>query len=91
MIVDTSAILAVFLKEPGYEAVLDALANAETAGIGAPTLAETAIVLEARFGDEASGSIGPRFKRWARVSLRPPGVFIVTGVPLPRTLCCGTS
>jgi ribonuclease VapC len=55
MILDTSAILAVFLKEPGYEATLEALVNAEAIGIGAPTLAETAIVLEARFGDQASG------------------------------------
>jgi len=55
MIIDTSAILAVFFKEPGYEAILDNLIGAETVGIGAPTLAETAIVLEARCGDQALG------------------------------------
>jgi ribonuclease VapC len=55
MILDTSAILAVFLKEPGYEAVIEALVEAEAVGIGAPTLAETGIVLEARFGEQVSG------------------------------------
>jgi ribonuclease VapC len=55
MILDTSAILAVFLKEPGYETVLGALVAADAVAIGAPTLAETAIVLEARFGGQASG------------------------------------
>jgi ribonuclease VapC len=55
MILDSSAVLAVFRKEPGYEAVFDALEAAGSIGIGAPTLAETAIVLEARFGDQASG------------------------------------
>ncbi|MBN1628423.1 MAG: type II toxin-antitoxin system VapC family toxin [Thermoleophilia bacterium] len=53
MILDTSAILAVFLQEPGYEAVLEALVEADAVGIGAPTLVETGIVLEARFGAEA--------------------------------------
>lgn len=55
MIIDTSAILAVFFKEPGYEAILDHLVRAESVGVGAPTLAETAIVLEARCGDQALG------------------------------------
>ena len=55
MIVDTSAVLAVFLKEPGYEAVLDRLVAEDDVGIGAPTLAETGIVLEARFGAAAAG------------------------------------
>ena len=55
MILDSSAILAVFLREPGYESVLEALVNADALGIGSPTLAETAIVLEARLGGQASG------------------------------------
>ena len=46
MIIDTSAILAVFLKEPGYEAILEVLTGADEVGVGAPTLAETGIVLE---------------------------------------------
>jgi ribonuclease VapC len=55
MILDTSAIVAVFLKEPGYEAILEVLTGAGEVGIGAPTLAEAGIVLEGRFGGPALG------------------------------------
>jgi Uncharacterized protein conserved in bacteria len=55
MIVDTSAILAVFLKEPGHEAILEVLTGADVLGIGSPTLAETGIVLESRFGEPGAG------------------------------------
>ena len=50
MIVDISAIVAVLLRQPGYEPVLEQLARATAAGAGAPTLAETGIVLAARLG-----------------------------------------
>lgn len=50
MIVDSSAIVAVVLRQPGYEPLLERLAQVEGAGIGAPTLAETAIVLAAKLG-----------------------------------------
>lgn len=49
MIVDSSALIAILLRQPGYEAVLDHLGDGP-AGVGAPTLAETGIVLEARIG-----------------------------------------
>lgn len=51
MIVDTSAILAVFLKEPGHETVFEELTQADVLGIGSPTLVETGLVLESRFGE----------------------------------------
>ena len=50
MIIDSSAILAVIGKEPGYEHVIHQLAAAPGARIGAPTQLETGIVLTARFG-----------------------------------------
>ncbi|MDQ3647830.1 MAG: type II toxin-antitoxin system VapC family toxin [Actinomycetota bacterium] len=50
MIVDSSAVVAVLLREPGYTRVEQGLASAIRAGIGAPTLAETGIVLSARLG-----------------------------------------
>ena len=50
MILDTSAVIAILFKEPGFESVFQKLADAETIGIGAPTLAETGIVLRARLG-----------------------------------------
>lgn len=53
MIVDSSALVALVLHESNRELILDALAKAPWVGIGAPTLAETGIVLEARLGFEA--------------------------------------
>ncbi len=50
MIVDSSAAVAILLEEAGYEKLLDALSAHDQAGIGAPTLAETGIVLMARRG-----------------------------------------
>ncbi|MGQ0744462.1 MAG: type II toxin-antitoxin system VapC family toxin [Acidimicrobiales bacterium] len=54
MIVDSSAIVAVLLREPGFEAVLERLAPPASAGIGAPTLAETGLVLTTRLGHPAT-------------------------------------
>ena len=48
MILDSSAVIAVVLREPGFEEIAYKIADATTLAIGAPTLAETAIVLENR-------------------------------------------
>ncbi len=58
MILDTSAVIALLLKEPGFELIFHKLAGAETIGIGAPTLAETGVVLRARLGRDPSGVLG---------------------------------
>jgi ribonuclease VapC len=50
MIIDSSAILAVIGKEPGYELIIHQLAASPGTRIGAPTRLETGIVLTARFG-----------------------------------------
>lgn len=50
MIIDSSAIITVLLKEPGHERVVDHLAAAPRLGIGAPTKVETGMVLVARLG-----------------------------------------
>lgn len=50
MIVDSSAIVGIVFKEPGYEKLIERLAAAEYLGMGTPTLAETGIVLSARLG-----------------------------------------
>ena len=50
MIVDSSALIAILLGEPGSDSLLQKLAAASSAGVGAPTLAETGIVLTARIG-----------------------------------------
>ena len=49
MILDTSAVVAVFLREPEFADILEKLgAASEPLGIGTPTLVETGIVLAAR-------------------------------------------
>ena len=53
MIVDSSALVAIVLKEPGWESLLGRIAEAGTVAIGAPTLAETGAVLTARLGAQA--------------------------------------
>jgi ribonuclease VapC len=50
MILDSSAILAVIFKEPDLKPLLDKIAEAPQVAIGAPTLAETGIVLSTRLG-----------------------------------------
>lgn len=53
MILDSSAIVAIFLKEPGHEALLAKLGGADVLGIGAATLTETGIVLSHRLRRDA--------------------------------------
>ena len=52
MIVDSSAVTSIFLRKPGCERLIDALANAGSAGVGAPTLAEASLELAKPFGRE---------------------------------------
>lgn len=57
MIVDSSAILAIVFQEPGYEAIVASMQNARAVAVGAPTLAETGIVLHARLGKSSAGML----------------------------------
>ena len=50
MIVDTSALVAVTFREPGYQRLVAKLTGAPSTGIGTPTLAETGLVLTCRLG-----------------------------------------
>lgn len=50
MIVDSSALVAILLREPGHERVLDCLKREPAPAVGSPTLVETGIVLTARIG-----------------------------------------
>lgn len=72
MILDTSAIVAVFLKEPGYQDILEALTRGEPLCVGAPTLAETGIVLSGRYGPVALAWVG-RFVQEFEVTVVPFG------------------
>ncbi|HEV2809034.1 MAG TPA: type II toxin-antitoxin system VapC family toxin [Acidimicrobiales bacterium] len=54
MIVDTSAMVAIVLREPDHEAVLATLTQPATAaGMGTPTIAELGVVLSARLAGDA--------------------------------------
>lgn len=57
MIVDSSAVAAIFLRRPGHERLIDALARAGRAGIGAPTLAEASIEIGAATGRDVQGLV----------------------------------
>jgi ribonuclease VapC len=50
VILDSSVVIAILLKQPGYERLRDRLAAAEWAGIGTPTVVESSLVLCARLG-----------------------------------------
>jgi ribonuclease VapC len=71
MILDTSAVVAVVMQEPGYEALVEAMAGVTTA-IGTATLTETAIELSARLGYD-SRSVLTRFLPEASVAVVPFG------------------
>ena len=53
MIVDSSALIAVVFREPGFEAIVDKLERSPSSGVGTPTLVETCIVLTARMRRDA--------------------------------------
>jgi ribonuclease VapC len=53
MVVDTSALLAIFLAEPERKSFLESILQAETRMISAATVLEAGIVLEARRGESA--------------------------------------
>jgi ribonuclease VapC len=53
MVIDTSALLAIFLGEPERKPFLDSIFQAETRMISGANVVETGIVLEARRGESA--------------------------------------
>jgi ribonuclease VapC len=57
VIVDTSALVAIVVQEPGSDELIGKLANSTRAGIGTPTLAELGLVLAARLGTDPQSLI----------------------------------
>lgn len=53
MIVDSSALVAILVREPAHEALRARLTEAAEVAVGAPTLAEAALVLGGRLGPAA--------------------------------------
>jgi ribonuclease VapC len=52
VILDTSVIVAIALREPGHEELIGKLRSTDTLGIGTPSLTEAGMVLSARLGVE---------------------------------------
>jgi ribonuclease VapC len=67
VILDSSAIVAVVLREPEFDRLLDQVGTASIVAIGAPTLAETGIVLRARLGTEVRGLLARLLQEWQAV------------------------
>jgi len=72
VIVDSSALVAIIRKEPGYEHLLQIIVQTPAVGVGAPTLVETGMVLVGRLGP--IGRIGLEdFVRDSDISIVPFG------------------
>lgn len=64
MIVDTSALVAVVLREEGHDAIVSKLGEPSVAaGIGTPTIAELGLVLSARLGIDARSLVSDLLDR----------------------------
>jgi ribonuclease VapC len=72
LILDSSAILAALLEEPGYGGILDRISSAQSVGLGAPTFVETAIVLSSKLRRDARSQLN-EFLRAAEAELIPLG------------------
>ena len=70
MVIDSSAVVAIELREIGYELLLEKLEQAETRLIGAPTVLETAMVLSSRLKHDRLPQI-LEFLRRCRVHIVP--------------------
>jgi len=69
MILDSSAIVAIVLREPGFEELVRKIGGAETIGVGAPTLAEAGIVLTARLERDSHGLLQGLLREWEAVTV----------------------
>lgn len=70
MMLDSSAIVAIMLREPTCGDFLDRISSAEFVAIGAPTLFETAIVLTIKTGRDGLAMVND--------FLQETGVIVVT-------------
>jgi ribonuclease VapC len=68
VILDSSAVVAILLKEPGYDRLRDHLAASGQVGIGAPTAVESSLVLCSRVG-RAGKTLLARFLQEAEVEV----------------------
>jgi ribonuclease VapC len=62
VILDSSAVVAVLIEEPGYEELERKMREADVLAIGAPTLAETGVVMARRVRREVGRIVVSRFR-----------------------------
>jgi ribonuclease VapC len=70
VIVDTSALIAILAREPGFEILDDAITRAPSCRLSAAGFVETSIVLESRGGADARRFLESLLRR-AAVSIEP--------------------
>lgn len=70
MILDSSALVAMLLREPGHERPIERLAESPGACVGAATIVETGIVLTARLGARGQTLLG-RFIQANELTILP--------------------
>jgi ribonuclease VapC len=70
VILDTSAIVAIVLREPGWEGLVAKLRADSPCAVGAPTLAEAGLVLTAKMGQRAPGVLS-RLLQEANLTIIP--------------------
>jgi ribonuclease VapC len=86
LIIDSSALIAVLLRQPEHEWLVDEMSRSPAIGVGTPTLAETGIVLTARLGvrgrtllarlvEEAGLIVIPFTEQHARLAIDAYGRF----------------
>ena len=63
MVLDTSAIVAIHLKEPGFRQLIEKIDRASIIAVGVPTLLETTMVLSARLSQDARLLVAGSLKR----------------------------
>jgi ribonuclease VapC len=68
VIVDSSAVVAILLRESGYARLRDRLAAAEQVRVGAPTVTESSLVLCSRLG-RAGKTLLARFLQEAEIEV----------------------
>jgi ribonuclease VapC len=69
MILDTSALVSIIFKEPGFEGLLEKLGLAKEIGIGTPTLLETGIVLAARLRFDPRALLGRVIQQFGAIEI----------------------
>ncbi|MFO1037219.1 MAG: type II toxin-antitoxin system VapC family toxin [Geminicoccaceae bacterium] len=57
IVVDSSALVSILLRESGWEALLETIASAESALVSAASIIEVSMVIRARLGDEGETAL----------------------------------